>query len=101
MAGVEQEAVPVEEKHLNGELLLEPEERESAGGAAADENAKKKRKKKKRSKGGAVGTRGPGPGKASLGWGGPAASGKGKVGVAEEGTFPKARRSKSPEYVEA
>ncbi|KAJ6656310.1 hypothetical protein lerEdw1_003813 [Lerista edwardsae] len=55
MAGVEQAGSPQEEKHLNGELLLDPEEREGAAGPGADEGAKKKRRKKKKSRGAGAG----------------------------------------------
>lgn len=58
MAGVEQAGSPQEEKHLNGELLLEPEEREGAAGPGTDEGAKKKRRKKKKSRGAGAGASG-------------------------------------------
>lgn len=57
MAGVEQGVSPAEEnQHLNGELLLDPDEREGAVGLGTDEGAKKKRKKKKKGKGAGSGT---------------------------------------------
>lgn len=61
MAGVGQagSAAAEAEKHLNGELPLEPEDKEGAeGGAAglgAEDGAKKKRKKKKKGKAGPAG----------------------------------------------
>lgn len=57
MAGVEQGGSPAEDsQHLNGELLLDPDEREGAVGPGTDEGAKKKRKKKKKGKGAGAGT---------------------------------------------
>ncbi|KAL8221702.1 UNVERIFIED_CONTAM: hypothetical protein K2H54_074387, partial [Gekko kuhli] len=56
MAGVEEGGSPAEEnQHLNGELLLDPEEREGAVGPGTDEGTKKKRKKKKKGKGAGAG----------------------------------------------
>lgn len=57
MAGVEQGGSLAEDsQHLNGELLLDPDEREGAVGPGTDEGAKKKRKKKKKGKGAGAGT---------------------------------------------
>lgn len=69
MAAVEERGSPEEEKHLNGEVLLDPEEREGAAGPGAEEGAKKKRKKKKKSKGAAAGRSwaGQGDGEAASG----------------------------------
>lgn len=54
MAGVGQ-ADGEAEKHLNGELPPEPEDRDGAAGPGAEDGAKKKRKKKKKGKAGPAG----------------------------------------------
>uniref|UniRef100_A0A8V0YJE7 Methionine aminopeptidase 2 n=1 Tax=Gallus gallus TaxID=9031 RepID=A0A8V0YJE7_CHICK len=54
MAGVGQ-ADGEAEKHLNGELPPEPEDRDGAAGPGAEDGAKKKRKKKKKGKVGPAG----------------------------------------------